>query len=309
MKRILLFFAAYGFVACGQLELPEGVEQIEQVTEYTRKFTFTVKGDFHNENFSSPDTYCVIAGCAPTDSWGGANRRAAQNQYMVADGVEMTDLWVVDVKDGQIIQSVHQSPSDEDWGSPQMSLTLGTHHVLFLASRGQGATYADGVVTWNKPLDTFYKDYEVTVVRTSNGNRAVTLDRVATKLQVVVDDAVAAGTTSITLSPTTWYTGWNMLTASPVAGDYEGVFPISSSQWGGKGLELNMWSLSGTAEWVTDVAITSKAGNNTNAEATISDAPLKANRVSRLSGVLYSATSSTGVSLNTDWTAQYTGVY
>lgn len=294
MKRIAYFILPLCLCACGEIELPDvkPTDTTNEETQYTKKFTFTVKGDFCNPSFVDD-----------------SGRMTRGNQYMTADGVEMTDLWVVDVKDGTIRQSMHQSNTDGDWGAPTMSLTLGTHHIYFLASRGQSPMYSDGVVTWSKPLDTFYLDYDVTVANTSNGNRAVTLERVATKFQVVVEDAIPNGTTAISLKPTKWSTGWNMLTASPVDGAYTGIFALSSSQWGANGLELNMWSLSGPDEWTTDIAITSKAGDTTNAEVTITDAPLKANRVTRFSGALYSTSGSSSVTLSSSWLPMYEGVF
>lgn len=260
--------------------------------EPSKQFTFTVKGDFLNPTFS----------------------RA--NAYMTADGVEMTDLWVVDVvtvpgeSSPVIKQMLHQSSTDAEWGSPKMSLTLGTHHVMFLASRGQGAAYADGVVTWTKPLDTFYLDYEVTVVKTSNGNRAVTLNRCATKMQLAVEDAIPTGTTSVTIAPEHWFSGWNMLTGEPVtATDYSVQFSISEGMWGRTGLNLTAWSLSAADEWTTDVTVTSKAGETTNASVTIPDAPFLANRATTYTGKLFSDNSASTVSLATSWLTSYEGVY
>lgn len=252
----------------------------------SKKFTFTVKGDFQNPEFT----------------------RA--NQYMTADGVELTDMWVVDYKDGAIKQEMHQGKDDADWGSPSMSLTLGTHHILFLASRGTNPTYNNGVVTWSRMNDTFYLDYEVTVVKTSNGNRAVTLNRCATKFALVIEDAIAQGTTSVTISPETWFTGWNMLSGVPVASsEYVAQYDLPQSWIGSKGATLNMWGLSAGEEWQTNISIVSKAGEVTNAEALIEAAPLKANRTTKYSGSLYSNATNSSVSLNATWLTQYEGVY
>lgn len=48
------------------------------------------------------------------------------------------------------------------------------------------------------------KDYEVSVVSTSNGNRAVTLDRVATKLRLTVVDKVPDGCQDVKVTPDRW---------------------------------------------------------------------------------------------------------
>lgn len=313
MKR-MLFALPLLLCACGEIDLPDvqPEDNAPIAEEYTKKFCFTVKGDFTNPDFcggDDADTMIVpVAADGVIDEWGKSQRRA--NQYMTADGNEMTDMWIIDYKDGAIQQSLHQTASDADWGAPTMSLTLGTHHILFLASRGQGSNYADGVVTWTKPMDTFYLDYEVTVAKTSNGNRSVTLNRVATRFSLLVDDAIADGTTTVTITPAKWYTGWNMLTAQPVvAQDYSLLFNIPASYNGVSGTSFGMWGLSAADEWTTDVAIVSKAGSDVNASATIEGAPFKANRVTKYSGMLYSNASESSVSLNAEWLPEYEGVY
>ena len=301
--------------ACGEIELPE-VQQEEETPvteEYSKKFTFTIKGDFANPQFcdvedgdiSVPVSYDRI-----TEGYGDSQRMSRANQYMTADGVEMTDMWVVDYKDGSIQQSIHQSNTDADWGAPTMSLTLGTHHVLFLASRGTEPAYNDGVVTWAKPHDTFYCDYEVTVAKTSNGNRAVTLDRVATKLMLTINDIVPVGTTTITMQPSKWYNGWNMLTGTPIAAtDYTQTLSIPAS-WGGlTNRSAVSWSLSSADEWLTDLHYTSYAGTAVNGEILIKDAPLKANRTTKYAGNFYSNAEASSVTLNAEWLADYEGVY
>ena len=67
----------------------------------------------------------------------------------------------------------------------------------------------------SRPSDTFYKDYEVNVVSTSNGNRAVTLDRVATKLKLTVTDEVKAECAEVAVEPVAWYYGWDYVNGAP----------------------------------------------------------------------------------------------
>lgn len=309
MKK-LFFMLPLCLCACGEIELPEHQapnEEVPEVEEYTKNFTFTVKGDFSTMQDDDEDEVIQV-GMHDKYVEGPMFSPKRANQYMTADGVEMTDLWVVDVVGGEIVQTLHQQPADDDWGAPQMSLTLGTHHIKFLASRGAEPTFSDGSVTWSRPLDTFFTDYEVTVVKTSNGNRAVTLDRVAAKLQLFIDDAIPTGTTTFTTDAATWFCGWDMVKGEPIASTYSREFSVPTSWLGQSGASLTLWSLSGADEWTTDVQLTSKAGATQNASATIT-APMKANRATVMHGNLYSANSSTSISLNDEWLPQYEGVY
>ena len=307
MKQTLLLSSmALLLASCYQAPLEDAMPDAEPQAA-TKQFTFTIKGDFTNPEFATGnDTNLPLSGGTDTDNSSKAQTRA----YMQADGAEMTDLWVIDYKDGAIRQELHQSPTDADWGAPTMALTLGTHHILFLASRGSQPTYSDGKVTWTKPLDTFYTDYEVTVVNTSNGNRAVTLDRCATKMQLYVEDAIATGTTAISFTPTTWYNGWDMLTASPIAaGGYRVSWSIPSSTIGKTGINFTAWSLSAKEEWLTDVRVVSETAGGTNADVTIPNVPLMANRATIYRGNLYTTSSASSITLNATWQSAYEGVY
>lgn len=293
MKKILYILAACAVMAsCTRYDIDDvPTNEVTPSLNGAKKFTFTIKGDFTNPDFLD----------------GNASRA---NSYMTADGAEMTDLWVVDYKDGEIKQELHQKNTDADWGSPTMPLTLGNHHVLFLASRGSEPTYANGTVTFTKPLDTFYLDYEVTVVKTSNGNRAVTLNRVSTKIVLAIEDVMPSGTTAIVVKPSIWYNAFDMLKGKPLASNnYEQVFNIPTTWGGQKGMSLTSWSLSSAEEWTTDIRYTSYAGADVNGDVLIKDAPFKANRATMYSGMFYTAASASSISLSSEWLPSYEGVY
>ena len=109
----------------------------------TKKFTFTMKGDFGSPSFDDDESQ-------------NSSRRAS---YLQADGRDMTDVWVLDYVDGVLVQQVHQEDNTaEDFGKPVMQLAYGSHHVYFIASRGTNPTLntTGGTVTWERPSDTFY---------------------------------------------------------------------------------------------------------------------------------------------------------
>jgi hypothetical protein len=174
----------------------------------TKKFTFTIKGDF-------------------SDTW------KQTRGYLQADGKDMTDVWVFDYIGDELQQQIHLTNTDENWATPSINLAMGTHNIYFVASRGTTPTVntTNKTITWAKPSDTFWKDYEVTVVSTSNGNRAVTLDRVATRFRATVTDAIPTGCASITIAPASWHTGLNYQTGVPITAvtDYTTVINIPGS--------------------------------------------------------------------------------
>lgn len=283
MIRTFLFIAtALLLASCEKTSLSDflNAEQSESYDEYGKKFTFTVKGDFS----------------APTFTRG----------YLSADGKDMTDLWVFDYVEDECVQMVHQTAADDNWGKPSMVLSYGSHHIYFVASRGEGATLdADShVIEWELPRDTYWKDYTVDVVSTSNGNRAVTLDRVATKLKITVNDEVPATCASISFTPSQWYYGWDYVAGTPaLSRNTERVVTVPTSYVGTAGqLTASIFGLSSSSEWTTDVVLSSKdASNQVIGSVTIIGAPFISNRSTEYSGNLFGSSNGIDVTLSTDW--------
>lgn len=257
----------------------------------TKKFTFTLKGDF-------------------SDEWKPVTRG-----YLAADGKDMTDVWVLDYMDGALVHQVHQGDNTaEDFGKPVMNLAYGAHQVYFIASRGVNPVLDTDAhtITFGSVRDTFWKRYDVSVVATSNGNRAVTLDRVVTKLRLTFTDEVPAEANSISIIPHTWYYGIDYLIGQPasVRTDAETVITIPDASKGQTGIQVSLFGFSTADEWNTDVAISSCTTTNAVlGSATIAAAPFKANRVSDYSGPLFSAGGSMSLSLNGEWITPYEGTW
>lgn len=280
-------------------------EEVSVEVQKMKKFTFTVKGDFGSLTFSGPDA----------DATGVVDE--STRGYLQADGKDMTDLWVFDFIGDQCVNSIHQSDNTaEDFGRPTMNIALGSHHIYFVASRGDTPTLntETNTITWGTVRDTFYKDYEVTVANTSNGNRAVTLDRVATKLKLTVDDEVPTDCALILVTPDTRYNGLNYKTGAPVemlqtSTTQEITVPSSYIGTTG-GLVLSIFSISSATEWTTGVSIVAQDGNNSViGSAAIDDVPLKANRATEYHGNLFVSGGTMSTSLNSEWLTAVTGVW
>jgi hypothetical protein len=256
----------------------------------TKKFTFTMKGDF-------------------SDEWKPVTRG-----YLAADGKDLTDVWVLDYDaDGNLLQQIHQNDNTaEDFGKPVMKLAYGEHQLYFIASRGTDPVLdAEAhTITFGSVRDTFWKRYDVNVVATSNGNRAVTLDRVVTKLRLTFTDEVPSGANSISIVPHTWYYGLDYTTGQTASAqtDAATVITIPDASKGQTGIQASLFGFSGAEEWNTDVVISSRtATDEILGSATIAAAPFKANRVSDYSGPLFSAGGSLSLSLNGEWQDSYQG--
>ncbi len=234
---------------------------------------------------------------------------------LTADGKDMTDVWVLDYVGGVLQQQLHQVSTDADFGAPTLSLGLGTHHIYFAASRGAGATLNTDAktLTFTKVLDTFWKDYELTITSgTSSGNRAVALDRVVTKLKVTFTDEIPAGAATFNVTPTAWYYGFSYQTGEPTAATASQVITVNipAGIIGVTNESLSVFCFSSTTEWQTDVALNCKTSDgDVLGSATITSAPFVRNRVSEYTGPLFGDNGSMTLSLNTDWTTSHTGTW
>lgn len=231
-----------------------------------------------------------------------------------ADGKSMTDIWILDYIGTELQQQVHQVSTDADFGSPTISLAVGSHSIYFVASRGAGATLDTDAktLTFTKVLDTFYKALSLNVSATSAGAQSVTLDRIVTKFKVTFADAIPTGASAFYVTPSSWYYGFNYTNGNPTTATASQPITVSipSSIIGSSGESLNIFGFSGIDEWTTDVTIDCMDDDsNVLGTATITDAPLKRNRVTSFAGPLFSSNGAMTMSLNTNWDTEYTGTW
>ena len=252
------------------------------------KMTFAISGDFH---LSTHDF----------------------TRSLEADGKTMTDVWALDYVGGELKQQLHQTSDDADFGSPTMDLSLGIHHIYFIASRGAGASLntTTHTLAFTSVRDTFWKDYEITISSgTSSGNRSVTLDRIVTKLKLTFTDAIPEGAATFNVTPSSWYYGVDYTTGEPSKATANGTITVNipSSEIGMVNEAVSIFGFSAATEWTTDVAVDCKTSDSgILGSATIASAPFQRNRVSEYTGPLFSAGGSLSLSLNGEWEDSYQG--
>ena len=223
-----------------------------------------------------------------------------------ADGKEMTDLWVFDYMGDELVQTIHQTTDDTDFGEPNVLMEYGDHDLYFVASRGLNPEVDDveHTITWSNVRDTFWKTITMNVNSTSATSVDVTLERVVTKLKLNIQDKVPAGLVNITITPEEWNYGIDYLTGEPASVDDSPItIDVPSSYVGTTGnLSVSVFSLSGDSEWTTDVTVAAKNGSNgTISSVHIDDVPLLANRATVYSGNLFTSGSTFTLSINDTW--------
>ena len=276
MKK-LLFAAALLMAACSQQPASENEKMVD--------VTFDVSGDFSL-------TTTPIA-----------------TRALDADGKSMTDVWVLDYVGTELKQHVHQTATDADFGSPTLSLSVGAHTLYFAASRGTEPTLDTDARTlsFSKVNDTFWA-VKVLNVSGTTITQAVALDRIATKLRITFTDAIPTGAATFNITPAQWYYGFNYVTGEPTTATASQPITVNipSSYIGLTGQSVSLFGFSGSDAFTTDVAIDCQdADSHVLGAATVPSVQIKRNRISTLTGPLFSKTATIGFSLNTEWLDDY----
>jgi hypothetical protein len=254
MKKsvMMVMAAAFMLAACEKNEEPvtAGVVMDEWQEQ---KVTFTFGGD-------------------------GARTRASLAE------LNMTDLWAFDYVGGELAGTVHVT---DDLSAVTLSLGYGEHRLCFVASRGTGPSVDGGVITWEKPSDTFWATMAIDVQPSVSASRKVVLRRVATRLRIVPADLLTADMARLVMTPSVWYYGLDVLTGegcSPRQQAREVSIPSSYVGTSGK-LPASFFGLSPSDAWQTDVAVTlCKADGTSLGSVTVEGVRMQQNVTSVYSG-------------------------
>ena len=226
--------------------------------------------------------------------------------------VSMTDLWVFDYVGGALQQTIHQTATDANFGTPSVHADYGEHTFYFVASRGDTPSIDGSVISWLKPSDTFWGSLSLNVQPSSATNNPVTLHRVATRLRITVTDEVPDGLAKLCITPARWYYGLNILTGEATdERDTERSVNVPASYIATTGqLMMSVFGMSPDAEWQTSVTVAAKTANDAVINSiTLADVPLKRNRITAYSGTLFAASRSIAISLTDDWSDDYTATW
>ena len=226
--------------------------------------------------------------------------------------VNMTDLWLFDYVGGVLQQTIHQTATDANFGTPAIDADYGEHTFYFVASRGDTPSIDGSVISWLKPSDTFWGSLSLNVQPSSATNNPVTLHRVATRLRITVTDEVPDGLAKLCITPARWYYGLNILTGEATdERDTERSVNVPASYIGTTGqLMMSVFGMSPDAEWQTSVVVAAKTASDAVINSiTLADVPLKRNRITTYSGTLFAASRSIAISLTDDWSDDYTATW
>ena len=240
----------------------------------------------------------------------GEISQQAMTRGTLADA-SITDLWLFDYMGEELKQTIHQSSTDDGFGSVAVTAETGDHSFCFIASRGTGATVSGGVITWEKPSDTFWAKTTMTVTPQTATAQSVELQRVATKLKITITDEVPATLSKLTITADTWHSGINAMTGQPTsAAERTSTISVPASYIGTTGqLIASIFGICGD-NYTTNISVTASDSNSqTIASVALDDVPMKRNTTTSYSGPLFTRqptfTMTAADAWNTDITATW----
>lgn len=302
MKQIMFLLSVVSILiltGCGN-----DLSDNEPVVSITSKQETVV---FHCANIKLITEEMAKANAMVSPGDGLYSKKLLTRSGIEADGIAMTDLWIFDYVDGNLKQTIHQTTSDSDFGSPTLKLDYGTHIIRFVASRGQAPTLSSGNIEWTKASDTFVAELTLSVASGMQTEQAVLLERIATRLKLFVSDTFPPNASTLELNASMWYTSLSVPSlnaTNSTAVNY--TFDIKSLA-GKKGVTFTTFSLCPSQNtWNTNVALIVK--DDTGKVITSINIPnieLKSNRTTVLSGDLFGKNNKMTVSLNSKWSEDY----
>ena len=222
------------------------------------------------------------------------------------EGTDLTDLFVFD----GTTQLVHQTSTDEDFGTVVLNLTHGNHDLSFVLTRSTGITYEDGVLTFGAVRSTFGKLLTLNV-SASTSAQDLTLDRISGQLRLTINDAFPTTAAEIEFVVNPRYSQLNVTNLQAVNGASWNQRVSCTSKQGQSGVQytFNHICPSLTSETTADVTLNIyNAGGSVIYSVTIDDVRMAANTKTLLSGNLFTAPSAS-VSVNHSWNESIEGTW
>ena len=216
---------------------------------------------------------------------------------------QMTDLWLFDFMGDELKQTIHQQSTDDGFGSVAVTAETGDHQFCFVASRGTNATVTDGVITWEKPSDTFWQKVTMTVTPQTATAQSVELQRVATRLRISITDEVPATLSKLSITADTWHCGINAHTGEPTAAtERQTTINVPASYQGTTGqLAASIFGLCGD-DYTTNVSVTALDGSSqTIASVSLEDVPMSRNTTTQYSGPLFTRQPTFSMNVSDAW--------
>ena len=213
------------------------------------------------------------------------------------DDGALTDIYLFDGS----TQLVHQTSTQEDFGTITVLLPVGEHNLYFIATRSTGLAVEEGLLVCSSLKNTFGKTVHLNV--SGGGDQNITLDRLTGKLVITINDEIPSGASNLRIQLGGRYTSLDIASLYGVSPSTFDQNVNLTGKVGTSGYSITLFMLAPDADGY-DTEFTLTATNTATqvigqATGTVTIAP---NTKTLLSGNLFTGTRSF-ISLNSAWNA------
>lgn len=214
------------------------------------------------------------------------------------DGVELTDLYIFQ---GTTLLA-HQTSDQETFGTITLTMEYGSHTLSFIATRSDGQSYENGVLSVTNAKPTFGKLQTVTIGDATDAFD-ITLQRVTGQLVITFTDEIPADAATLRIEIAAKYDDLDITTLNGANGyAYSKDVAIN----GKAGKSGQSWTLNTLAavygqQYTTDITLTVlRSDDSVIAQHLIEQVPLASNTKTLLTGEMF-AGQTFGVSVDHTW--------
>ena len=228
---------------------------------------------------------------------------APMTRAAVSDVATHIDLWVTD---GETTEAAHQSSSDANFGTINLSLEKSkTYTVYSVAHKGDGpATLTDGIISWpdDKVKDTFWYTTSFSPATTTTINAE--MQRIVAMFRIETTDAVPATAKKMRITQGDVYDRWNVSTGATHQLDRISTINISSTNADGTAT-FNAYSIASDTQTMHTITVEALDANDTPIQSkTFVNVPLRNNYRTTYRGEFFTATGmSMSFSVAADWSS------
>lgn len=262
--------------------------------------------------------------------------RGLTRAFMVANGKDLTDLYILDYDktSGKLLQVLHQTSEAEDFAEPSMSLAYGEHTLKVIATRSESPTLLDvGGSLWNlaantafaiaddahvplvwtsgKTSDSFGASVDVTIQAAKNQAINIQLERMVAKLVLKNTGTFPDDCSTIQLSLDEYKT-WSWQNFSVIdAVKNKRVSDVSKYAGSLKGASISYFFLAPDGDgYTTDITfqMNRKDSSEPYASFTLTDVCLQRNHITTISGSYYDHQAGFSLTVNDSWNEEQNNV-
>jgi len=223
----------------------------------------------------------------------------------------LTDILVIDRMAGNIVQTTTQVSTDEDFGSPTLTLDYGTHELTFIAHRNISPAFDATAFSWtaDKVRQTYMCRQQLTV-NTETAGQSVSLSNYVYQLKFMVEDALPTGLTTVRIGVTDYR-------PTLALADFTGIgtttlqrdITIPANYIGTSGNEFSVFGFCPTlnTEYSTSVSISFLRSDETVIQAhNLNNVPLETNCITTVEGNFFRKEGGFTLNINTAWGTEKT---